>query len=65
MVLYTVRSFHLYWVNKMLIGQYPSRKYRWGEQTRAFLGRGKAGTGQTQRKHNKNALMQKDTESDV
>ena len=42
MLLYTVKICHSYWFNKMLIAQLLGRKYRWGNQTKRILGRGKA-----------------------
>lgn len=41
MLLYPVKICHLYMFNKILIVQYPSKKYRLGDQTMRILGRGK------------------------
>ena len=46
----------------MLIGQYPGKKYRQGNQIRRILGRGKyqsAVVTQTQKKQDKSASMKK------
>ena len=63
MLLYPVKICHLYWVNKMLIGQYPGRKYRGSAHTRRILGRGKAEMVVIQRKQNENAALRKGTKS--
>ena len=63
MILYPVKICHLYWFNKMLIGHYPSRKYRWSDQTRRILGREKTQpvvTSQMQRKQDENISLSKE-----
>ena len=64
--MYAVKICHLYWFSKMLIGQYPGRKYRQGDQNRRILGRGKAESAvitQMQRKQDENASLIKGTKS--